>query len=645
MPDNKNDKNNENEFLVDKDDQNIEGEAFDNLENVTLDDIDEFEVWDEGEAGESAETDIGGLEEFETKSIEEDFADFEEQVSADQASMAKKDMNKTKSGGGVLKSLFTLVVLGGLVGGGIYGYVTYKDDINKLINGFDQSAVYTAPSSTENLPQDSVVMAPDMPSAMPQPTPITADVPQYDDLQDFTDPSPIYNDAAPAPVDQAVAEPADPFADMVAPADDMPMADAAMVESESMVAPVDEPAMMTPEDGNLPMSEPVVDTAIVPSVEPVMEDMSVPETVEVEPVLSPDMPSQEAMAPIIPEEQLANNAPESPVMEDMSQSSMPAVEDMSMTEMSTDAPVMNDEIAVEAPMMEAPVAEVDLPVVDDAAMAPPVEEDMTVIETDDGVMEEAVIVADEPVVEVPAVEAPEPEVVKEVAVVKAKPVSTPKQPKLKTDTNIYENAERNTTVYNLIQTQDLKLARQAVSGKRYDDALAIYDRLARQNPTNYDILIGRATTLEYMGRREEAIAAYNKVLQISPNDTRAKTMRDQLMAGAPMATKPAASATAPQPTPQQPAPVAQSGVISAQQAIALANANQYQQAMSVITQVRAREPNNALHAYTAAIIYDRAGDRSMATRLYEEALELDAMQGSVNGLPRGQIYDRLSVIR
>ncbi|MAS87813.1 MAG: hypothetical protein CMH30_07555 [Micavibrio sp.] len=645
MPDNKNDKNNENEFLVDKDDQNIEGETFDNLENVTLDDIDEFEVWDEDETGESAETDIGGLEEFETKSIEEDFADFEEQVSADQASMAKNDMKKTKSGGGILKSLFTLVVLGGLVGGGIYGYVTYKDDINKLINGFDQSAVYTAPSSTENLPQDSVVMAPDMPSAMPQPTPITADVPQYDDLQDFTDPSPIYNDAAPAPVDQAVAEPADPFADMVAPADDMPMADTAMVESESMVAPVDEPAMMTSEGGNLPMPEPVVDTAIVPSVEPVMEDMSVPETVEVEPVLSPDMPSQEAMAPIIPEEQLANNAPESPVMEDMSQSSMPAVEDMSMTEMSTDAPVMNDEIAVEAPMMEAPVAEVDLPVVDDAAMAPPVEDDMAVIETDDGVIEEAVIVADEPVVEVPAVEAPEPEVVKEVAVVKAKPVSTPKQPKLKTDTNIYENAERNTTVYNLIQTQDLKLARQAVSGKRYDDALAIYDRLARQNPTNYDILIGRATTLEYMGRREEAIAAYNKVLQISPNDTRAKTMRDQLMAGAPMATKPAAPATAPQPTPQQPAPVAQSGAISAQQAIALANANQYQQAMSVITQVRAREPNNALHAYTAAIIYDRAGDRSMATRLYEEALELDAMQGSVNGLPRGQIYDRLSVIR
>jgi Flp pilus assembly protein TadD len=603
MPDKKND---ENEFLVDKDGENVEGEAFDNLENVTLDNIDEFEVWDEDDSGETAETDIGGLEEFETKSIEEDFAEFEDQVSAEQSTMASKDMKKAKSGGGLLKSLFTLVVLGGLIGGGAYGYMTFKDDINKLINGFDPNAAYVAPSNTENLPQDSLATLSDMPGTMPQPTPITADVPQYDDLQDFVEPAPIY-DGAPEPVEQAVAEPADPFAEMVAPADE------AVVETE----------VVETEISAEPMSEPVAEV-----IEETMTATA--------PVLSPDMPDDTAMSPMIPMEQLANNTPDTDpalesVMEDMSAPSMPAMEDVA-----------------ETPMDTAPVsAEVEMPVVDDTAMAPPVEEVTAVIETDDGMVEEATIVEETPVVEAPKVvekvkEEPKEEV-KEVAVVKAKPVSTPKQPALKTDKNIYENAERNTTVYNLIQTQDLKLARQAASSKRYDDALAIYDRLARQNPTNYDVLIGRATTLEYMGRREEAVAAYNNVLKISPSDTRAKAMRDQLMAGAPMAVKPAVTA-APRAAAVV-APVVQSGAISAQQAIALANANQYQQAMSVIGQVRAKDPSNALHAYTAAIIYDRAGDRSMATRLYEEALELDSTQGSVNGLPRGQIYDRLSVIR
>jgi len=62
----------------------------------------------------------------------------------------------------------------------------------------------------------------------------------------------------------------------------------------------------------------------------------------------------------------------------------------------------------------------------------------------------------------------------------------------------------------------------------YGRAEALFARAARLQPTNADALYGEATAAQALGHRKEAVAAYKKLLDVAPNDERAKDARAAL---------------------------------------------------------------------------------------------------------------------
>ncbi|HCK32682.1 MAG TPA: hypothetical protein DHW10_03960, partial [Rhodospirillaceae bacterium] len=152
-----------------------------------IDDFEDFEDWDDANDLDLDNFDEAVLEDdFTPGSIDEDFSDFEQQVQNDQtATVASK-----KGAGGALKTIFSLVVIGGLIGGGIYGYFTFKDDFAKLLDAqsfIETDTSLSADSYFDDLKAPSDSQAPQgqeegydfanrggrVEDALPQPTPIT----------------------------------------------------------------------------------------------------------------------------------------------------------------------------------------------------------------------------------------------------------------------------------------------------------------------------------------------------------------------------------------------------------------------------------------------------------------------------------------
>jgi len=54
--------------------------------------------------------------------------------------------------------------------------------------------------------------------------------------------------------------------------------------------------------------------------------------------------------------------------------------------------------------------------------------------------------------------------------------------------------------------------------QRYEEALASYDKAIEIKPDNYYAWQNRGSALGYLQRYEEAIASYKKVIEIKPDD-------------------------------------------------------------------------------------------------------------------------------
>ena len=64
---------------------------------------------------------------------------------------------------------------------------------------------------------------------------------------------------------------------------------------------------------------------------------------------------------------------------------------------------------------------------------------------------------------------------------------------------------------------------------KYPEALIQIDKVLKLNPKNAIAWKHKGTTLENLDRYKEAINAYNKAIEINPNDQVAKTKRDELI--------------------------------------------------------------------------------------------------------------------
>ena len=56
---------------------------------------------------------------------------------------------------------------------------------------------------------------------------------------------------------------------------------------------------------------------------------------------------------------------------------------------------------------------------------------------------------------------------------------------------------------------------------KYDEAIACYDRILEVDPKNIDALINKGLALSALAKHDEAIACYDKVLELDPDDVEA----------------------------------------------------------------------------------------------------------------------------
>ncbi len=184
----------------------------------------------------------------------------------------------------------------------------------------------------------------------------------------------------------------------------------------------------------------------------------------------------------------------------------------------------------------------------------------------------------------------------------------------------------------------LVAAQRAQALGLYDSASQIYDELYSKNKRDDRILMGRAVVLQRMGRIDEAIAAYQELLDKSPHNKEAQINMLGLM------------------TEKYPSVAlrrlldmekeqGKSAALAAQIAVAHAKLGNFKEALSYLGVASSLEPNNAGHVFNIAVIADRSGDRQMAKAYYERALDVDSANGSAEGVPRDVIYERLATLR
>lgn len=170
---------------------------------------------------------------------------------------------------------------------------------------------------------------------------------------------------------------------------------------------------------------------------------------------------------------------------------------------------------------------------------------------------------------------------------------------------------------------------------------------ARLNATA--ALLGQAKMAERAGNGPEALRLYEQILKVAPQHPVAKPAWQslaaviQLPAGhsdttRPAAAQPVATEQLVAPPMVEPKPVSRPAAMPTRP--------------SSITQMPSSQPSSspvsggaALALYKQALDADKAGEFSRALSLYREALQVDAVQYNGQSLNRGQVYDRISVMR
>ncbi len=184
----------------------------------------------------------------------------------------------------------------------------------------------------------------------------------------------------------------------------------------------------------------------------------------------------------------------------------------------------------------------------------------------------------------------------------------------------------------------LVAAERAVKLGRYAAALEMYNRLYQKSKRNPEVIMGRAMALQHLGRDDEAVLAYENLLELRPENVDAQINMMGLVGR------------------RYPAVALQSlmelrennldhvGIV-AQIAVIQANIGRYNDALQYLGIASSMEPNNAGHIFNIAVIADQAGNKKEAVRYYEQALEVDTIYGGGRSIPRESVFERLAHLR
>ncbi|MDD3021317.1 MAG: tetratricopeptide repeat protein [Alphaproteobacteria bacterium] len=181
-------------------------------------------------------------------------------------------------------------------------------------------------------------------------------------------------------------------------------------------------------------------------------------------------------------------------------------------------------------------------------------------------------------------------------------------------------------------------ASRALKLGRYDAAKNMYDELYTLNPRDPRVLMGRAILLQKIGEPDRAIAAYEEVLAVAPDNAEAIVN----MAGLIRKVQPAMALSKLLDMRQK---YPDNAAIAAQLGVAYADSGNLQDAYRYLDLATSMQPGNAQHYFNMAIIAERARDIPKAIGMYEKALEVDAIHGGGATINRDVIYDRLTRLR
>lgn len=188
------------------------------------------------------------------------------------------------------------------------------------------------------------------------------------------------------------------------------------------------------------------------------------------------------------------------------------------------------------------------------------------------------------------------------------------------------------------KTAKIVSAERAMSLGMYDSALTMFESLYIEYPREPRVLMGKAVSLQKLGRFDEAMQTYDVLTKMDPKNINVKVNMLGLL------------------TTRYPAVAlrqlldlqAENGNnvgLTAQVAIAYAQAGDMTNSMKYFGIASSMEPQNAGHVYNMAIMADRSGNAKDAVKYYEQSLEIDAMYGAGRAIPRDVIYERLSQLR
>ena len=180
-------------------------------------------------------------------------------------------------------------------------------------------------------------------------------------------------------------------------------------------------------------------------------------------------------------------------------------------------------------------------------------------------------------------------------------------------------------------------AQRALKLGRYGAALEMFNRLAEKRSRDSNVLLGRATALQQLGRTQEAILAYQAVLDLRPNVDAEINMLGLMSKQYP--------AVALQRLMELRDQYPDNVPVVAQIAVVQNTLGRYNDALQYLGIASSMEPHNANHLYNIAIVADRAGNKKEAVKYYEQALEVDTIYGSGRTIPRDVVYERLAQIR
>ncbi len=181
-------------------------------------------------------------------------------------------------------------------------------------------------------------------------------------------------------------------------------------------------------------------------------------------------------------------------------------------------------------------------------------------------------------------------------------------------------------------------AQRAIDLGRYDSALEILDRLYMENKDDPNVLLGRAVALHKLGRFDEAVLAYEAVLEGNPDNLEAQINMLGLMGTRFPSVALQRMKSLYEDNSSNPKLVAQIAVL-------LGRIGNYEEALRYLGVAASIEPKNPMHFYNMAVIADTSEDTEKAIEYYEEALELDTVHGGGRSIPRKAVFSRLSDLR